>query len=164
MPRRPLGPFSVRPIGFGAMRLKSYEAGVKWQVADISELNMNLFKADQPLAYIQVLAPNEFLYNEKGLARYTGAEFTSFTVIVNEALPLSTGLPLSVAVTVTACGVFQLVESKTSTIARCRMVFGSPFSVIVRLNVSGLAGFVDTRKLSPFDCSCWPVIVPDTVT
>lgn len=62
---------------FGAMRLKSYEAGVKWQVADISELNMNLFRADQPLAYIQVLAPNEFLYNEKGLARYTGAEFTS---------------------------------------------------------------------------------------
>ena len=62
---------------FGAMRLKSYEAGVKWQVASISELNMNLFRADQPLAYIQVIAPNEFLYNEKGLARYTGAEFTS---------------------------------------------------------------------------------------
>ena len=47
---------------FGAMRLKSYEAGVKWQVADVSELNVNLFKADQPLAYIQVIAPNEFLY------------------------------------------------------------------------------------------------------
>src|SRR5207249_2861286 len=31
----------------------------------------------------------------------TGAEFTSFTVIVKEAEPASTGLPLSVAVTVT---------------------------------------------------------------
>jgi iron complex outermembrane recepter protein len=62
---------------FGPMRLKSIETGVKWQVGSISELNLNYFNAQQPLAFSQELAPNEFLYTEEGKATYKGVEFTS---------------------------------------------------------------------------------------
>lgn len=62
---------------FGPMRLKSTEAGVKWQVANVSELNLNLFDSEQPLAYSKTLGPNQFLFTEKGKDRYTGVEFTS---------------------------------------------------------------------------------------
>jgi iron complex outermembrane receptor protein len=62
---------------FGALRLKSIEAGVKWQVADISQIDVNIFRSEQPLAYVKVLGPNVFEYFEKGKNRYTGVEFTS---------------------------------------------------------------------------------------
>jgi iron complex outermembrane recepter protein len=78
---------------FGPLRLKSTEAGVKWQVADISELNLNIFDSEQPLAYIKVLAPNSFLYTEKGKDRYTGVEFTS-TSKFPIGLTLNAGLTL----------------------------------------------------------------------
>jgi iron complex outermembrane receptor protein len=64
---------------FGPLRLKSIETGVKWQVADISELNLNYFDSQQPLAFEQVLGPNEFYYTEKGKDSYKGVEFISTT-------------------------------------------------------------------------------------
>jgi iron complex outermembrane receptor protein len=78
---------------FGSLRLKSTEVGVKWQVADISQLNLNIFDSEQPLAYIQVLGPNSFLYTEKGKDRYTGIEFTS-TSIFPIGLTLTGGVTL----------------------------------------------------------------------
>ena len=78
---------------FGSMRLKSTEVGVKWQVADISQLNLNIFDSEQPLAYVKVLGPNSFLYTEKGKDRYTGIEFTS-TSIFPIGLTLTGGVTL----------------------------------------------------------------------
>jgi iron complex outermembrane recepter protein len=78
---------------FGPMRLKSAEAGVKWQVANISQLNLNIFDEEQPLAYAKPLGPNLYLYTQKGLDRYTGVEFTS-TSIFPFGLTLNAGLTL----------------------------------------------------------------------
>jgi iron complex outermembrane receptor protein len=78
---------------FGPLRLKSTESGVKWQVANISELNLNIFDSQQPLAYIKVLAPNSFLYTEKGESRYKGVEFTS-TSIFPIGLTMNAGFTL----------------------------------------------------------------------
>lgn len=78
---------------FGPMRFKSYETGVKWQVDNISQLNLNLFREEEPLAYIKVLGPNEFLYTEKGKDRFTGVEFTS-TSVFPFGLTLNAGFTL----------------------------------------------------------------------
>jgi iron complex outermembrane receptor protein len=62
---------------FGPTRIKSAEVGVKWQVANISQLNLNVFDEEQPLAYTKVLGPNSFFYFDKGKSRFSGVEFTS---------------------------------------------------------------------------------------
>jgi iron complex outermembrane receptor protein len=89
---------------FGPLRLKSIETGVKWQVADIAELNLNYFDSQQPLAFTQVLGPNELLYTEKGKDDYKGVEFTSVSrfpfgltlngnITVLKPLQVDTGTP-----------------------------------------------------------------------
>jgi iron complex outermembrane receptor protein len=65
---------------FGPVRLKSYETGVKWQVANISQLNLNIFHEEQPLAYTKILGPDSFFYFQHGKNRFTGIEFTSTTI------------------------------------------------------------------------------------
>ncbi len=62
---------------FGPIRLRSYEAGFKWQIADVTQLNLSLFDSQQALAFTQTLAPNLYYYTEKGLDRFTGLELTS---------------------------------------------------------------------------------------
>ncbi len=62
---------------FGPIRLRSYEAGAKWQIADITQLNVSLFDSQQALAFTQTLAPNLYEYTEKGLDRFTGVEINS---------------------------------------------------------------------------------------
>jgi iron complex outermembrane receptor protein len=81
-----IAPGAVAPIDpryvnagerFGPTRLKSIETGVKWQVANISQLNLNIFREEQPLSYTKTLSPNSFLFFNAGKNRYSGAEFTS---------------------------------------------------------------------------------------
>ena len=77
----PIGPqYTNSGERFGPMRLKSAEVGVKWQVANISQLNLNIFREEQPLAYAKPVGPNLFFYTQKGKDRFTGVEFTSVSI------------------------------------------------------------------------------------
>jgi iron complex outermembrane recepter protein len=78
---------------FGALRLKSAEVGVKWQVANISQLNLNIFDEQQPLQYTKILGPNSFVYFQNGKNRFTGVEFTS-TSIFPFGLTLNAGVTI----------------------------------------------------------------------
>jgi iron complex outermembrane receptor protein len=80
--RAPLGPEWVNSgQNFSPLRVKSIEAGVKWQVASISQLNLNVFDQEEPLAYTEVIStdPPRFLYTRAGKNRYRGVEFTSIS-------------------------------------------------------------------------------------
>jgi iron complex outermembrane recepter protein len=90
----PIGPqYTNSGERFGPMRLKSIETGVKWQVANVSQLNLNIFREEQPLAYAKPVGPNLFFYTQKGKDRFTGVEFTS-TSIFPFGLTLNAGVTL----------------------------------------------------------------------
>jgi len=90
----PIGPQYVNSgERFGPLRLKSAEGGVKWQVANISQLNLNIFDEEQPLAYAKPIGPNLFIYTQKGKNRFTGVEFTS-TSLFPFGLTLNAGFTL----------------------------------------------------------------------
>jgi iron complex outermembrane receptor protein len=78
---------------FGPLRLKSAEVGIKWQVANISQLNLNVFDEEQPLSYTKILGPNSFFYFQKGKNRFTGVEFTS-TSLFPFGLTLNAGITI----------------------------------------------------------------------
>ena len=55
--RAPIGPEWVNSgQNFSPLRVKSIEPGVKWQVASISQLNLNIFDQEEPLAYTEVIS------------------------------------------------------------------------------------------------------------
>jgi iron complex outermembrane receptor protein len=62
-------------------------------VANISQLNLNIFDEEQPLAYAKPIGPNLFIYKQQGKNRFTGVEFTS-TSLFPFGLTLNAGVTL----------------------------------------------------------------------
>lgn len=82
-----ISPGGMAPVGdprydnpgqqFPTLRLKSIEAGAKWEWRRGSFLNVNAFRTEQPLAYTQIISPTHWHYTQSGLNLYKGVEVYS---------------------------------------------------------------------------------------